>query len=178
MTGTLLSIEIKPGGVLTPQEQEAIANLFEAAFEEAYEPFQEVFTDPTHILGKVDGKLVSHALWITRWLALQGRPALRTAYVEAVATDQAYRKRGYATQIMACLAAQIQDYALGGLSPADTSLYARLGWEFWQGPLFGRKDGKWIPIPGEQAMILRTRNTPELDLHAPLSIEWRDGEVW
>jgi len=62
MTGTHLSIEIKPGVALTPQEQEAIANLFKAAFEEDYRPFQEVFIDPIHILGKVGGRLVSHAL--------------------------------------------------------------------------------------------------------------------
>lgn len=178
MPGTHLSIEIKPGDALSPQEQEAIANLFMAAFEEAYQPFQEVFIEPTHILGSVDGRLVSHALWITRWLEPQGQPPLRTAYVEAVATDQATRGKGYATQIMTCLAAHIQDYALGALSPADTSLYARLGWKVWLGPLFGRKDGEWIPIPGERAMILNTRNTPKLDLHTPLSIEWRAGEVW
>jgi aminoglycoside 2'-N-acetyltransferase I len=178
MTGTPLSIEIKPGAALTPQEQEAIANLFRAAFEEEYQPFQAVFIDPIHILGKVGGRLVSHALWVTRWLELQGRAPLRTAYIEAVATDQAYRGKGYATQIMACLADQIQDFELGALSPADTSLYTRLGWEFWQGPLFGRKDGVWIPIPGERAMILRTANTPLIDLRAPLSIEWREGEVW
>ena len=126
MTGTHLSIEIKPGAALTPQEQEAIAKLFRAAFEEDYRPFQEVFIDPTHILGKVGGRLVSHALWITRWLELQGQPQMRTAYVEAVATDQAYRKNGFASVVMQQLATQIQGYELGALSPADTSLYARL----------------------------------------------------
>ncbi len=178
MADKVLSIEIKPEKALTLEEQEAIALLFRAAFEEDYRPFQEVFINPTHILGKVGGSLVSHALWITRWLELRGQPRLRTAYVEAVMTYDVYRGNGYATLVMQHLAAEIQDYDLGALSPADTSLYARLGWEFWQGPLYGRKNREWIPIPDERVMILRTANTARLDLQAPLSIEWRDGEVW
>lgn len=178
MADQVLSIEIKPGKALTLEEQEAIALLFRAAFEEDYRPFQEVFINPTHILGKVGGSLVSHALWVTRWLGLRYQPRLRTAYVEAVMTDELYRGNGFATLVMQHLVAQIQDYDLVALSPGDTSLYARLGWAFWKGPLYGRKNREWVPTPGERVMILRTPNTPRLDLQAPLSIEWRDGEVW
>ena len=178
MTDNILSIEIKDEQALTPLEQDAIARLFRAAFEEDYKPYQQVFLHPTHILGKVAGQLVSHALWITRWLEFKDQRKLRTAYVEAVATDPEYRGRRFATQIMQRLAEEIQDFPLGALSPAETSLYARLGWEYWQGPLYTRKHGEWILIPDESAMILRTRNTPVLNLHAPLSIEWRPGEVW
>lgn len=172
------SILMKSGDELTQEEKIAVADLFVAAFEEEYLPFQQVFNNPVHILGMVAGNLVSHALWITRWLEIKGQPVMRTAYVEAVATDHAYRGLGYATQIMQYLAKQIQDYDLGALSPADTSLYARLGWEYWQGPLYARKDATWVPIPDEQVMVLRTLNSPLLDLGAPLSVEWRPGEVW
>jgi hypothetical protein len=35
------------------------------------------------------------------------------------------------------------------------------------------------PTPDETVMILRLRATPaDLDLHAPLSAEWRRGELW
>jgi hypothetical protein len=57
-------------------------------------------------------------------------------------------------------------------------LYARLGWRFWRGPLSARKDGILTLTPGERVMILPLSLTPELDLELPLSIEWRDGEVW
>jgi hypothetical protein len=76
------------------------------------------------------------------------------------------------------LGQEIQDYDIGALSPADTSLYKRLGWEYWQGSLYARKQGRLIPIPGETAMVLRTSSTLPLNIHAPLSIEWREGEVW
>jgi aminoglycoside 2'-N-acetyltransferase I len=178
MTDKVLSIEIKDGQALTPLEQDAIARLFHAAFDEDYQPYQQIFIDPTHILGKVAGQLVSHALWITRWLELKGQGRLRAAYVEAVASDPEFRRRGFATQVMQRLAEEIQDFHLGALSPAETSLYTRLGWEYWQGPLYTRKDGEWILIPDESAMILRTRNTPPLDLQTSISIEWRPGEVW
>jgi aminoglycoside 2'-N-acetyltransferase I len=123
-------------------------------------------------------QLISHALWITRRLQINAGPILRTAYVEAVATDEKFRGRGFATAIMQRLAEEIQDYEIGGLSPADTTLYARLGWEFWQGPLFTRAKDGLVPNPGEAVMILRLPNTPDIDLYAPLSIEWQKGEVW
>ena len=173
-----LSIVIRPGNELSHEEREAFTALFIQAFEEDYKPYQEVFTDPIHVLGKIEDKLVSNALWITRWVKLKDQPKMRTAYIEAVATAPTYRGHGYATLIMQTLMEQIQDYTLGALSSADTSLYARLGWEYWQGPLYARKGGEWVLEAGEQAMILRTPNTPTLNLQSPLSIEWRPGEVW
>jgi len=179
ITGTpALTIEIKPGDALSKDERESIINLCSDAFEELYEPYLQVFKEPTHILLKLEGTLVSHALWITRWLQVEDCPLMQTAYVEGVATEGRHRNRGYATLVMQCLAAQIQGWEIGALSPAETSLYARVGWEYWQGPLYARKEGKLIPVPGESAMILRIPRTPILDLYAPISIEWREGDVW
>ncbi|MCJ7703533.1 MAG: GNAT family N-acetyltransferase [Anaerolineales bacterium] len=174
----ILSLEIKPGKGLSPQERFSVVTLCSQAFGEDFEPYLQTFKDPIHILGKIEGELVSHALWITRWLQVEALPLLRTAYVEAVATHETQRKRGFATLIMTRLAVEIQAYDLGALSPADTSLYARLGWEFWQGNLYARQEGQWIPQADERAMILRTPHTPAVDIQALLSVEWRVGEVW
>jgi aminoglycoside 2'-N-acetyltransferase I len=36
-----------------------------------------------------------------------------------------------------------------------------------------------LPTPAEeQVMILRLPKTPPLDPNAPLSAEWREGELW
>ena len=35
-----------------------------------------------------------------------------------------------------------------------------------------------LPTPGEQPMILRTAQTPPLDLDALLTAEWRIGGLW
>ena len=104
---------------------------------------------------------------------------MRTAYVEAVATDHPYRRRGYASMVMKRLAKEIIEYDLGGLSPSEPRFYQKLGWELWQGPLFIRKGDELLPSPEEeQVMILRLPGTPEFDLRAPLSAEWREGELW
>jgi len=173
-----LTIEIKSDHGLTRDEVNAILTLCSDAFEEDYEPYLQTFYYPTHVLAKLNTKLVSYALWYTRWMQVDNGPLLRTAYVEAVSTGRSFRGHGYATLVMRCLNQEIQAYDIGALSPADTSLYTRLGWEYWQGPLYARKEGRLIPIPGETAMILRTSKTSTLNIHAPLSIEWREGEVW
>jgi len=81
--------------------------------------------------------------------------------------------------VMQRLAADVQDFELAALSPSDPAFYERLGWELWQGPLFIRTDDGLLLSPGEeQVMILRLPRTPPLDLDAPLSAEWRQGELW
>lgn len=178
MNGQPFVVEVKEGDTLTQHEIKEIVDLCSRAYEEPFAPYLESFKNPVHVLGKLGDVLVSHALWITRWLQIEGSLPMRTAYVEAVATEEAQRGKGYASTVMTCLADQIQDYAIAALSPAETTLYSRLGWEFWQGPLYIRKEGQWLLVPDEAAMILRTENSPELDTHAPISIEWREGEVW
>ena len=113
---------------------------------------------------------------------------MRTAYVEMVATAPAYQRQGIGTAVMekvAAVAAQ-QLYDLAALCPADTELYAHLGWEYWQGQLFVRPRVRCveeapapIPTPEEQVMVLKLPATPALDLGQPLSAEWREGgELW
>ena len=164
---------------LTHTENSEILGLCSQAYEEDYAPHLETFKNSCHILARLEGRLVSHALWITRWLQIGSGPLMRTAYVEGVATDSQYRARGFASAVMKHLASEIIDFEIGGLSPAETSLYSRLGWQYWRGPLFHRKDGELIRDPADEAiMILRLPKTPDLDLTQPISVEWRQGEVW
>ena len=79
---------------------------------------------------------------------------------------------------MRTLADAVQDYDLAALCPAEEGLYLRLGWQCWQGPLYIRSVAGPVPTPEETVMILRLPRTPALDLSAPLSAEWRDGEIW
>jgi aminoglycoside 2'-N-acetyltransferase I len=173
-----LSLQVIKGGDLSEQERHEVVALCSRAFETDYGVFLPTFLDATHILARRQGALVSHALWITRWLQPEGLPSLRTAYVEAVATAEAYRGRGYATVVMERLSQEVKDFELGGLSPAGQGLYARLGWDLWRGPLFIRTGAELVPTPDEVVMVLRLPNTPSLDLDAALSAEWREGELW
>ena len=172
-------IDVVEGQQLSAEERSNIITMSSRAFEEDLKPMFDVFSQPTHVLGYQAGKLVSHALWITRWLELNHNRMLRTAYVEAVATEEAYRRRGYASLIMRRVQKEIQDYQLGALSPFRVGFYERLGWELWRGPLYIRTETGEIPSPtDEEVMIFRLPNTPDLDLTAALSAEWREGEVW
>ena len=120
----------------------------------------------------------SHACWLARRLQPGTHRPLRTAYVEAVATDPYHQRKGYATVVMRRLATAISGYELGALSPATASLYERLGWRKWRGALSIRTDTGPFATPEEEVMVLRLPGSPQLYLDGPLSAEWRQGELW
>lgn len=175
---TELSLEVIRDIHLTDGQLSAIHVLCNRAYEEDLTPLFKTFTDATHVLGTLENSIVSHAMWVTRLLQPVDGPYLRTAYVEMVATNPNFQRRGFATAVMRRLAEAISDFKLGGLCPAEPELYAKLGWVFWRGPLFIRTSGGLIPTPDEKVMILRLPKTPVLDLDLPLSAEWRKGEIW
>jgi len=107
-----------------------IRDLCARAYGEQIDHLLATFVNPTHVLASLEGALVSHALWVTRWLQQAERLPLRSAYVEMVATDPTYQKRGLATAVMSRLANEIAQYDLGALCPARPDVYSRLGWDF------------------------------------------------
>jgi aminoglycoside 2'-N-acetyltransferase I len=174
-----LSLQVIKGENLSEREYSEILTLCSDAYRRDYRPFLKTFDNAAHVLGCIHGHLVSHALWITRWLQYADLPLWRTAYVEAVATDERYRKQGYASAVMSKLAEEIRDYDIGGLATGSSSFYSRLGWQLWLGPLSIRTPGDVIATPDEKGvMVLALPHTPPLNLDAPLSAEWREGEVW
>lgn len=173
-----LRVEVVSSESLSDADRRNIILLCNRAYAEDLEPLFNTFGDAMHVLGFYAGSLVSHAMWVTRWLQPGSGRFLRTAYVEMVATEPEHRQRGFATEVMKHLADAITDFDLGALCPAEISLYSRLGWVFWRGPLFIRMSGELSPTPDERVMILHLPRTPLLDLDAPLSAEWRPGELW
>ena len=155
-----------------------ILDLCTRAYGMDFQPLLETFSDATYILGRYGGQLVTHALWVTRWIQYPGFPPWRTAYVEAVATDERYRNRGFASLVMKKIAREIKDFDVGGLSTGLYGFYSRLGWMLWRGPLSVRKNDELIPTPGDTVMVLLLPKTPKIDINKQLSIEWRDGELW
>jgi aminoglycoside 2'-N-acetyltransferase I len=173
-------IKVIHSGLTSETLSKEIVLLCNRAYEQDMATLFETFVDATHILGYYNDLFVCHALWVTRYLQVGTNPLMRTAYVEAVATEANYRNRGFASAIMKYLIGEIQDYELAALSPFSVEYYERLGWELWRGPLFIRtKEGNLKPsLDGEEVMIFRLPKTPRLDLNAPLSAEWREGELW
>jgi aminoglycoside 2'-N-acetyltransferase I len=176
---TGLAIDLRPTAQLQPAELDELRALCAMAYDEDFSHYFEEVGPGVHLIGRLDGQLVAHAMWVTRMLAIAGCGPLRTAYVEAVATRPAFRRRGFAGALLARLAREIGSYDLAALSPSGEGLYQRQGWLPWRGPLFIRDEGRLIPTPDERVMILRLPGTPaDLDLDAAMSAEWRRGELW
>jgi aminoglycoside 2'-N-acetyltransferase I len=174
------SVRVIKRASLSLAQRRAIIALCALSYAEDFEDMFELFPDSTHVLGYDGGVLVSHAMWVTRWLAPGDMEPLRTAYVEAVATHPDHQRRGFATGVMQALAGGIRSFELGALCPNQDviDLYYKAGWEPWRGPLFIRADHGLICTPEELVLILRLPQTPPLDLEASLSAEWREGELW
>jgi aminoglycoside 2'-N-acetyltransferase I len=156
----------------------SIVELCSIAYEEDFDPIMRESCPEGHVLGFSDGILVSHACWSPRSLQIGGSRSLRTAYVEAVATLPSHQRRGIASAVLRQLAVSVADYELAALSPSDPFLYMRLGWRLWRGPLSIRTERGLVSTPDNRVMILSLPRTPAIDLDAPMSAEWRPGELW
>jgi aminoglycoside 2'-N-acetyltransferase I len=174
-----MQLTILPSSQLSNSQLAEIVELCTAAFDEDYQPYLDNFGPADHVLCHDGGRLVSHALWVERWLQPGELLPLRTAYIEGVCTDMDHRGRGYASAVMRCLAAAIErDFEFAALGTRSHSFYAQHGWERWRGPTFVRTGDGIEAYPSEFVMILRLPRTPLLDPAWSLSCEWRPGDIW
>jgi aminoglycoside 2'-N-acetyltransferase I len=175
-----LEIAVVPSARIDGGTREELLALCSAAYGEDFAPYLGAIGPAVHILGRLDGELVSHVAWVERILRAEPIGNMRSAYVEAVATLPRFQGRGIASALLRRIPPLVSDFILAALSPSDEAFYARLGWERWRGPLAYRTpDGQDVATPEEVVMIHRLPLTPAtLDLAAPLSTDWRQGEVW
>jgi aminoglycoside 2'-N-acetyltransferase I len=169
---------------LGPEEVAALRELFDAAWADDSETFTD--EDWDHAVGGVhfilegDGTIVAHASVVERELHTKGH-RLATGYVEAVATWPSYQRRGYGSALMREVDEHIdQTFQLGALATGRSAFYERLGWVVWKGPTFVRTGSGLIRTGEEDGSVLvrLTPTSPELDLAAPISTDWRPGDVW
>ncbi|MGZ9160277.1 MAG: GNAT family N-acetyltransferase [Candidatus Limnocylindrales bacterium] len=133
-----------------------------------------------HVVLESDGEIVAHAAVVERTLEIAGRP-VRTGYVEAVATRIGHHGLGHGSTVMTEVNTIIRaGFELGALGTGRFSFYERLGWERWRGPSSVRRPDGPVQTPAEDGylLVLRTPTSPTLDLDAPISCDWRPGDVW
>jgi aminoglycoside 2'-N-acetyltransferase I len=170
---------------LTPREVSEIRSVLDAAFGDDED---ERFTDDdwdhavggVHVVLDVDGEIVAHGSVVERTLEIDHRP-VRTGYVEAVATAPDHQARGHGTSVMRAIGEEIlARFELGALGTGSHRFYERLGWETWAGPSSVRTpDGeRRTPDDDGYIMILRTPSSSPFEVGAPISCEWRPGDVW
>jgi aminoglycoside 2'-N-acetyltransferase I len=124
--------------------------------------------------------LISHGSLVERTLICSNH-TLHVGYVEAVATAEAHRRRGYGTIVMKHLGELIRArYQLGALSTGAHSFYEALGWERWRGQTFvnGARGHERTPQDDGGIMILRTPRSPIIDVAGDIVCDWRVGDVW
>jgi aminoglycoside 2'-N-acetyltransferase I len=169
---------------LTAAEIVAIRDLLWAAFPPGDEGFSE--DDWQHALGgqhfvlAIDATIVSHASVVERELHVADLP-IRTGYVEAVATAPHRQGEGLGSAVMReAMQYILATFDLGALGTGEHGFYERLGWETWQGPSSVRTpDGpRRTPDEDGHILVLPTPTSPPIDLHAPISCDWRPGDVW
>ena len=155
-----------------------------AAFERDGEGFTEHDWEHAlggiHVVAEVDGRIVAHASVVPREIHVGTRP-LATGYVEAVATAPGRQRTGLGTAVMGEVGDVIRaGYELGLLGTGEHGFYERLGWRTWRGRSSVRTANGERPTPDDDGflMALETPTSPPLDLHAPISCDWRSGDVW
>jgi len=162
---------------ISESEYTEILALCSGAYGQDFQPFLETFHDSVYVLERYKKKLVSLGIWEARWVQYPGLSPWRTAYVEALATDERYRGRGFATVVMQRLAEEIKDFDIGALITGLFDFYGRLGWKLWRGPIFFRKTDGIMSTPAIKGfMVLILPKTPDIDLGMPLSVEWRKSD--
>lgn len=169
---------------LRPEEVAALRDLFGSAWGSASEEFTDEDWDHAvggvHFILEEGGAIAAHASVVQRELHTSGH-RLATGYVEAVATWPIRQRRGHGTAVMREVGEYIdRTFQLGALATGSRAFYERLGWVVWKGPTFVRRDAGLIRTSEEDGNVLvrLTPKSPELDLSAPISCEWRSGDVW
>jgi aminoglycoside 2'-N-acetyltransferase I len=134
----------------------------------------------THVVLDVDGEILAHASVVERWLHVGGMP-IRTGYVEAVATAPHRQGNGLGTLVMTEIGDIIRaGFDLGALGTGAHHFYERLGWRTWRGPTSVRTPQGDRPTADDDGfiLVLETPTSPPLDFTAPISCDWRPGDVW
>lgn len=163
------------------------APVFAAARALLYEVFDDMTeSDWEHSLGGLHAlawegpDLVGHAALIQRRILYRGK-ALRAGYVEGVGVRPDRQRHGHGAAMMAALERVIRAaYDLGALGASDVgaAFYAARGWQLWRGPSSALTPDGIRPTPDDDGGIYVLPCTAPLDLDAPLTCDWRDGDVW
>ena len=178
--GSELQLQLVTSTDMSVGLREQIRVLCCQAYEEDFTAYLQLLSPATHLLGWLNGELVSHIAWVERELHVGEIGPLRTAYIEAVATLPSYQRRGFATALLQATPPLVHEFQLAALAPSDAAFYQRLGWRMWEGPLaYMDPSGARIETPEEQVMIYPLPLTPSsLDIRASLTTKWRAIEVW
>lgn len=134
-----------------------------------------------HVLVRSGGEIVGHASAVPRRLRFGDGPWRRVGYVEAVAVDPAWQRRGVGRTAMERLHEEIAlRWPVAMLSTGRaTEFYESLGWERWRGPSYTEIATGAVPDDEHGGlMILRLDRSVVPDLSVAVTCEDRPGDAW
>ncbi|WP_236792935.1 GNAT family N-acetyltransferase [Amycolatopsis sp. GM8] len=173
-------IEVRHTSGLGLAELAAARALLFAVFDDMTDADWEHALGGLHALAWDGPDLVGHASVVQRRL-LHGGRALRAGYVEAVGVRPGRQRQGYGAAMMAELERVIgAAYDLGALGATDegAAFYRSRGWQPWRGPSSALTPDGIRPTPDDDGAIFVLPGAVPLNLDAPLTCDWRDGDVW
>ncbi|MGH1561744.1 GNAT family N-acetyltransferase [Mumia sp. DW29H23] len=180
-----VQVEVRRTDALDEAALKEVRALLDLAFEGTFsaEDWQHTLGGH-HALARDGGTLVAHAAVAPRTLWIgppSGATAYTTGYVEGVAVRSTHRRSGLGTVVMRAVEQVLdRDFELGALSSSTMGLsfYRGLGWSPWRGPTYvAAPGGRERTADDDGAVFVRTTRTA-LDLDAPITCDWRDGDVW
>ncbi|EOR02384.1 MULTISPECIES: GNAT family N-acetyltransferase [Acinetobacter] len=169
-------------------QRQQIAELCFTAFDEDPWGQYAFMQTASHLVGILDEKIVSHALWTDRVFTIHSNNQVKTAYVEYVTTDEMMRGKGLASQLLRYLidALTTLGYELAALQPEDDAFYKKLGWISWLGDLYIKQNTSTYltdeheillyPLSVKLKELLSQHNTDTAD--DAICTDWREGELW
>lgn len=162
---------------LTPEERIAARALCDASFGDFADADWSHALGGMHVLVCDGGRLVAHGAVVLRRLVVDGA-GLRCGYVEAVAVAADVRRAGHGSRVMASIEELAPGYDLLALSAsaAGVPLYESRDWARWRGPSSVATTRGVVPTPDDDGSLYVFG--PGLDLDAPITCDWRDGDVW
>lgn len=169
---------------LSGEDHARIRDLMGAAFEDFTDHDWSHALGGLHAVVREGDDVVAHGSIVLRRLLVEGR-SLRCGYVEAVAVAPERRREGLGDQVMAELEALGPGYDVLALSSSRDAMafYRARGWRVWRGPssvLTPYGPDRVEPTPEDDGAI-HVYGGPDdhpLDLDAPITCDWRDGDVW
>lgn len=163
---------------LSGPELAAVRSLCDVSFDDFTDADWTHALGGMHALAHVGDRLVGHGSLVLRRLMIDGE-WVRCGYVEAVAVDAEHRRAGIGTAVMRALEELAAGYDLLALSASAGAggFYDAIGWSTWRGPLSVATTVGVVPTPGDEGSLF-VRSAEPLNLDAPLTCDWREGDVW
>ena len=169
-------VTVRHTAQLSPDELAAARALCDASYSDFNDEAWAHALGGMHALVAEDGAPVAHGALVLRRLLVDGQWR-RCGYIEAVAVRPELRRRGLGGGVMAELEALAPAYDLLALcsSSAGRPLYESRGWSLWRGSTSALTPDGIVATPDEDSIYVRATG---IDLDAPITCDWREGDLW